>query len=238
MHFRHAAAVVALHALCSSKPLHQLLPPEMRGLWAQLSIDVCAPRPALLRSSYVVCLSIQAKEKQEVEAEKAKKAEEIKEKKDNLEKRLQKLPQIYMSPTARSLIENIIKNLRSNQPIQRSTVGEAADESYETSNDLPSPEEAMAERDAVRALRRKLKQIGWRKDDIDRALAEVPDLPTAHDFKGRLKRVLDWLTFHVSEENLPVEYRPAKTLEIGISAFSRQQQAASPPPAAAAAEGS
>lgn len=193
----------------------------------------------------------QAKEKKEKDAERAQKAEEVKEKKENLEKRLQKMPQIYMSPTARSLVENIISSLRSGQPpvtVQSRPVdsdladddsgfdpreaeeeidlGWDCEEEEDVDRAAAKAEEAKAKRMAEKALRRRLKQLGWRKEDVDRVLAALPerDLPPTDDLNKRVKKVLDWLLLHVAEEHLPVEYQPAKTLEIGITAFPSAKQ--------------
>ncbi|ELR25721.1 helicase conserved Cterminal domain containing protein [Acanthamoeba castellanii str. Neff] len=211
--------------------LHRVLPPEMRDLWAQLDID--------------------AKEKKEKDTERAQKAEEVKEKKENLEKRLQKMPQIYMSPTARSLVENIISSLRSRQPPvtaqsrpvdsdlaaddggfdpreaeEEIDLGWDGEEEEDVDRAAAKAEEAKAKRMAEKTLRRRLKQLGWRKEDVDRVLAALPerDLPPTDDLNKRVKKVLDWLLLHVAEEHLPVEYQPAKTLEIGITAFPSAKQ--------------
>jgi hypothetical protein len=169
--------------------------------------------------------------------EQAKKVEEKKEKQENLEKRLQKMPQIYMSPTARSLIENIIAHLRSGQQPQQHKAGRRGDEEEregegtdlgwdgdEGTSEAEQAEVAKARKLADKALRRRLNQQGWRKEDVDRALAELSDLLPVDDDRGRLKKVLDWLCLHVAEERLPVEFQPAKTLEIGITAFPSAKQ--------------
>jgi hypothetical protein len=183
------------------------------------------------------------------DVEKAQKAEEIKEKKENLEKRLQKMPQIYMSPTARSLVENVIRTLRSGQQPQAATKPIQDDSGYDDDDGIDpreaeedidlgwdaeeeeeadksaKVEEAKAKRMADKVLRRRLKQLGWRQEDISRVLAALPerDLPPAEDLNKKVKKVLDWLLLHVAEEHLPVEFQPAKTLEIGITAFPAKQ---------------
>jgi sRNA-binding protein len=226
----------------------------MRDLWAQLDIDVRMPSPPFLTPDHVLtahALRGQAKEKKEKDTERAQKAEEVKEKKENLEKRLQKMPQIYMSPTARSLVENIISSLRSGQPPvtaqshpvdsdlaaddgrfdpreaeEEIDLGWDGEEEEDVDRAAAKAEEAKAKRMAEKALRRRLKQLGWRKEDVDRVLAALPerDLPPTDDLNKRVKKVLDWLLLHVAEEHLPVEYQPAKTLEIGITAFPSAKQ--------------
>jgi len=163
---------------------------------------------------------VQAKEKKEREEVHAKKTEEIKERKENLEKKLQKLPQIYMNPAARSLVERTISSLRTSGLSTHRAHGQESGGQREEVEEITS-----AKKQADGALRRSLRKMGWRIEDVDRMLNHLQDdrSPTLEnddqDLKARLNRALDWLCFHVDEEHLPAEFQPAKTLEIGTTSF-------------------
>ena len=73
---KHTCAVVALHHLCGEKPLHRILPPQFKSFWEELDV--------------------QAKDQQVKQEAIEKKQEERKEKQELLQKRLERLPQVYI----------------------------------------------------------------------------------------------------------------------------------------------
>ncbi|KAL6077824.1 ATP-dependent RNA helicase [Balamuthia mandrillaris] len=218
---RHTAAVVALHGQCGSLQLHQLLPPQFRELWHRLGE--------------------QAKVRKQAEEVKEARREERKNKEEKREKWLERLPQVFMSPTARQLVENVLKQLQQQQKQpKQETEKQRTRQSKEVGETEEEEENGGRKREVWRRVKNRLLRQGWKEEDINKAFEEVEELEDDGVHKTEeenslieatdrlVSRLLDWLCLYVPEHELPKAFVPTKSLEIGASSFVTSSTSSSP----------
>ncbi len=125
------------------------------------------------------------------------------------------MPQVFMSPTARSLVENLISSIRANEFGNKNPQPKIVEDEEGHFVDNKSSKKR-------RMLFGKLEQMKWPREDVERAMKEVisPNEDSEDNFKETFNKLLDWLCLNVPEDRLPQGFQPAKTLEIGVTAFT------------------
>jgi len=133
-----------------------------------------------------------------------------------------------MSPTARMLVEEVLKEARSNH--SKAKLEKAKDSAGDQGG-----VEGREKSQAYKALVRHFTRMGWKPDHVRDAITNSwndaedsvdPDFANRLNARGNpvVSRVLDWLCLHVPESELPKGFEPLKALEVGISAFGFQSK--------------